>query len=343
MAATKTPGTCDQCKSTGLPLMPVRYAVVPKDVKPGTPGWASGERVKDVALGEDLAYALRIMREGYLYLFYSKNARGSNQWECYTVWADGCLHKQADTQLTVPPFAPAFQCQRQGHNPLAMHYLVIEKPEKCGTTWIAFSDHKWSKETVAEYQNNKTLRDARMQKIEPAAMAKGSVHPHGAKAEAAALNGVLEYAPDFDLAKLPYDPQANPFSEENGRHSNYLLNRMSTRYPLNLRKGEAESIVKHMQQRGKEATPHVIALWDTLGIVHELNGFRNDAAGWLKKYGDERELQITALTAIDGTKQALARKLQGSMSQHQNRVMGRGTFQDIMRVKPNPRGWPETA
>jgi hypothetical protein len=54
-------------------------------------------------------------------------------------------------------------------------------------------------------------------------------------------------------------------------------------------------------------------------------------------------LQITALTAIDGTKQALARKLQGSMSQPQNRVMGRGTFQDIMRVKPNPRGWPETA
>lgn len=342
MAASKTPGTCDQCKSTGLPLLPVRYTVIPKDAKPGLPGWASGERVKDVALGEDFAYALRVMREGYLYLFYSKNARGSNQWECYTVWADGCLHKQADTQLTVPAFAPTFQCQRQGHNPLAMHYLVIEKPEKCGTTWIAFSDHKWSKETVAEYQQNAKLRDARMQKIEPAAMATGTKQAHGAIAEAAILHSILEYAPDFDAAKLPHEAVASTFSEENGSYKAERLNKLSTRYSLNLRKGEAESTVKHMQQRGKETSPHVLALWDAIGIVHELSGFRNDAAGWLNKYGEERELQITALNAIDGTKQALERKIQDGMSQHENRVMGRGTFQDIMRVKPNPRGWPET-
>lgn len=343
MAASKTPGTCDQCKSTGLPLLPVRYAVVPKDVKPALPGWASGERVKDVALAEDFTYALRTMREGYLYLFYSKNARGSNQWECYTVWADGCLHKQADTELTVPPFAPTFQCSREGHNQLGMHYFVIEKPEKCGTTWIAFSDHKWSKETVAEYQQNAKLREARMQKIEPAVMATGTKQAHGAIAEAAILNGVLEYPPDFDVSLLPYETLAKPFSQEDGSYEASRLNKLSTRYPLNLRKGEAESTVKHMKQRGKEATPHVLALWDAIGIVHELNGFRNDAAGWLNKYGDERELQITALNAIEGTKKALEKKLQDSMSQHQNRVMGRGAFQDTMRVKPNPRGWPETA
>ncbi|MCB4359496.1 T6SS effector BTH_I2691 family protein [Quatrionicoccus australiensis] len=343
MAVSKTPGTCDQCKSTGLPLLPVRYAVVPKDVKPGLPAWASGERVKDVALGEDFAYALRTVREGYLYLYYSKNARGSNQWECYTVWADGCLHKQADTELTVPSFAPTFQCSREGHNPLSVHYLVIEKPEKCGTTWIAFSDHKWSKETVTEYQQNAKLRDARMQQIEPAAMAKGTKQAHGAIVEAAALNGVLEYAPDFDASKLPHEAVANPFSEENGSYKAERLNKLSTRYPLNLRKGEAESTVKHMKQRGKEATPHVLALWDAIGIVHELNGFRNDAAGWLNKYGEERELQITAVNAIEGTQKALEKKQQESMSQHQKRVMGRGAFQDTMRVKPNPRGWPETA
>ena len=343
MAASKTPGTCDQCKSTGLPLLPVHYAVVPKGIKPALPGWASGERVKDVALAEDFTYALRTMREGYLYLFYSKNARGSNQWECYTVWADGCLHKQADTELTVPPFAPTFQCSREGHNQLGMHYFIIEKPEKCGTTWIAFSDHKWSKETVAEYQQNAKLREARMQKIEPAAMATGSIQSHGAKAEATILNGVLEYAPHFDVSLLPYEAQAKPFSQEDGSYEASRLNKLSTRYPLNLRKGEAESTVKHMKQRGKEATPHVLALWDAIGIVHELNGFRNDAAGWLNKYGDERELQITAANAIDGTKKALEKKLQDSMGQHQNRVMGRGAYQDTMRVKPNPRGWPETA
>lgn len=39
----------------------------------------------------------------------------------------------------------------------------------------------------------------------------------------------------------------------------------------------------------------MLARWDAIGITHELNGYRNDAAGWLKKYGDERELQIGAL------------------------------------------------
>lgn len=56
-------------------------------------------------------------------------------------------------------------------------------------------------------------------------------------------------------------------------------------------------------------TPHVLALWDAIGITHELNGYRNDATGWLKKYGDERELQIGAFSAIEGVKKALEKKV----------------------------------
>jgi hypothetical protein len=52
-------------------------------------------------------------------------------------------------------------------------------------------------------------------------------------------------------------------------------------------------------------TPIIVALWDNIGITHELNGYRNDATGWIEKYGKERELEIGALSAIEGAKKAL--------------------------------------
>lgn len=56
---------------------------------------------------------------------------------------------------------------------------------------------------------------------------------------------------------------------------------------------------------GSVHTPAIIALWDTVGITHELNGYRNDAMGWIEKYAHERELEIGALSAIEGAKKAL--------------------------------------
>lgn len=347
MSSNNNANLCDQCKSVGLPIMPVRYAVTPKAVQPGLPAWADGNRVKDVPLGEDFHYALRTLREGYVYLFYSKNARGSNQWECYTVGQDGCLRLQPDPKMARPQDGSTFACSRQGHTNTALHYLVIERPEKCGPTWIAFSDTKWSDETIQEYTANTKLRNARMQTFHPAQMATGAKHRHGAIAEAPAIEQVIEYAPAFTDNQLPYQSTVADFSKEDGSYTASQVTKMSTRYPWHLRKGEAENLVKHMKRRGKgpkgDGTPHVLALWDGIGIAHELNGFRNDAAGWIKRYGDERELQITALNAIEGAKQALANKQRANLGDHKRRVMSGAAFKDTMRVKPNPRGWPDNA
>jgi hypothetical protein len=65
----------------------------------------------------------------------------------------------------------------------------------------------------------------------------------------------------------------------------------------------------------------VLALWDAVGVTHELNGFRNDAAGWIKKYGVERELEITALNAIEGVKKILEDRAVGFETQHQKNVI----------------------
>jgi len=43
----------------------------------------------------------------------------------------------------------------------------------------------------------------------------------------------------------------------------------------------------------------LLALWDGVGAVHELNGFRNDAASMLQIYVQERAAQVAALQLID--------------------------------------------
>jgi len=318
---------CDNCQASGLPILPVRYVPVPNSVKLVLPAWASGARVTDVALGGEHHYALRTLRSGFVYLFYSKNARGSNLWECFSVSEDGCLMKQpSPSSAQVAPVQ--FQCGRQGHSNVRLHHLIIDKPEKCGPTWIAFSEHKWSDETLKEYTTNTKLRDARMQTIRPAAMADGAKHSHGEQATEAALNEVIEYSASFGTDQLPHAAAPGSFSKADGGFDAARLVRQSTRYPWHQRQGQAAEAVKLMKDRAKKAdgthhASHVLALWDAVGMAHELNGFRNDAAGWLELYGQEREFEITALNAIEGVKKALENRAgdaqkQGQDQQQQN-------------------------
>jgi hypothetical protein len=346
MATNKqcSPGLCDQCAGGGLPILLARYAVVPKTVRVRLSYWASGDKVKDIPIGYDFHYALRTLREGYVYLFYSKNARGSNRWECYSVGQDGCLRLQPTPATASPQTDPEFSCCRAGHSNTSLHYIVIEQPDKCGATWIAFSETKWSDETIKEYTTDEKLRDERMQILNPADMAKGTKHSHGALADVRTLQSVIEYAPSFTEDQLPHNPVANDFTWEDGHYVSGRIEKTSTRYPWHLRQGQAEFTVKHMKARASTpegALPsHILALWDGIGIAHELNGFRNDAAGWIKKYGDERELQITAYNAIEGAKRAIRDEATAFTAQTQRIFMSESNFKDVMRTRPNSRGWP---
>lgn len=305
---------CDDCRASGLPILPVRYAVVPSTIAQGLPGWVSGDRVASVPLHAEFKYALRTMRAGYIYLFYSKNQDGPNVWECYVATVDGQLSRQPDALMAANQPAVKIACGYQGHNRSRLNHLVIERPDKCGPTWIAFSAHKWSEETLNEYTANSKLRNARMQTIHPAEMAKGAKHSHGTPASVAALEQVIEYAAGSPESTLPYDAAVNTFSGEDGHYEAAFLPKVSTLYPWHLRRGQADADFQAMQLRAKKAdgsfnTPHVLALWDAIGITHELNGFRNDAAGWLDQYRRERELQITAANAIGGIKAALDKRI----------------------------------
>jgi hypothetical protein len=58
----------------------------------------------------------------------------------------------------------------------------------------------------------------------------------------------------------------------------------------------------------------LLALWDGIGNVHELNGFRNDATGRLVQYYKKQSMQIDAMQAIDAAKVAISQGAVASKS-----------------------------
>lgn len=310
--------SCPNCNKSGLAILPVRYAVVPSDVKATLPA-PLGNKVSNVKLAHH-KYALRTLREGYVYLFHEKNPRGSHiKWEVYSVSPDGTLWKQLSINAIKSVSADQV-CSRSGHN-IPASIIAIEKPEKCGKVWMAFSEHAWSEDTFKLFESDAKLRDKRMQTFLPATWIKAKDYRHGLEGTQANVEQVIEYHNGFSAASLTGGTLTD-ISEADGKHKPDNLKKQTTRYPLHMRKDQSKQVAEVMKKTGEQADsndnpPIIMALWDAVGITHELNGFRNDAAGWIEKYGQERELEITAMNAIEGVKKALEGKAEDNEKQRQ--------------------------
>jgi hypothetical protein len=306
MASTnKENPQCPNCNKSGLAILPVRYAVVPDDVDATLPS-PLGNKVTDVKLKHH-KYALRTLRQGFVYLYYEKHARGSHiKWEAYSVSAAGTLWKQVS--ISAMESVQDERCSRKGHN-LPASVIAIESPEKCGRVWMAFSEHAWSVDTFKSFEQDMALRDRRMQTFAPAIWIKERGYRHGIEVSEKTLNDIIEYKSGFALTTLAGNNIAE-ISKPDGSYNMDRLKRRATQYPLTIRRDDKEKLVDLMKSVGEVPNgpgnaPIIIAFWDSVGITHELNGYRNDAAGWIQKYGNERELEIGALSAIEGVKKAL--------------------------------------
>lgn len=318
MAASKP--QCINCEKTGLPILPLRYTVLPKTVKATIPAGIAGHRVTDVALAEH-KYGLRTLREGWVYLYYEVGARGSQYWEIYQVTADGRLWKKPPNVFAQPDVHPACaQCAIA----VPMDIIAIEQPEKCtGKVYIAFSEMPWHEKTRDRYQKDEAVRRARMQVIQPSEWI-GSGHDSGGHAIVATqqtIDDVLEYMPGFDPKQLSVLDEKQRFSKDDGSYSEALLHREISRYPLSIRQASplsaSQALVDLMKRVGtiededgggnppEHHPPMLLALWDAIGNAHELNGFRNDPVSWLDRYASQAEvgLKVMALNDIDQAQQ----------------------------------------
>lgn len=299
---------CTNCNKSGLAILPVRYAVVPKIADAELPA-RLGNKVTNTVLKHH-KYALRTLRQGYLYLYYEKHARGRHiKWEVYSVANGSTLWKQIST-LSVEPVVEA-QCSRKEHI-LPASVITIDTPEKCGRVWMAFSEHIWSQGTYDLFEKDVALRDRRMQTFAPALWIKQHDYRHGMEATEANLNQVIEYKTGFALSALG-GTDLGTLSKPDGSYDSKRLQHCSTMHQITVRREDKAKLVEIMQKAGENGkganhTPAIIALWDSVGMTHELNGFRNDALGWVKKFNEEREFEIEAAAAIEGAKVALDKR-----------------------------------
>lgn len=297
---------CPNCNKSGLAILPVRYAVVPNEVDAMLPA-GLGNKVTNTKL-EHYKYALRTLRQGFLYLYYEKHSRGSHmKWEIYAVSRAGTLWKQT-SKHAFASIGDDPTCSRSGHN-IPASFITIENPARCGRVWMAFSEHAWSAETIKLFEHNAETRDRRMQTFSPQKWLQTSGYRHGVVASLDNLNQIIEYKSGFRLSSLGKGA-VEEISKLDGSFELAHLERQTTRYPICVRRDEKQTVLDTMQyacemSTGKANHPAVIALWDNVGIAHELCGFRNDAAARCEMYGKERALEIGAMHDIDGLKVAL--------------------------------------
>lgn len=319
--------TCFNCNLTGLPVFISLYSVAPRELNPTLPPGISGARVVEVDVSSrpemppdvksaaldsaQYGYSLSVPRMGYLYVLYETCHRGENLWEVYTAYGDGCMVLQP-SRLQIKPPADKLSCGNQGHIPVRTHYLVVEKPEDCGTIWIAFSERRWTDATFDKYTTNAGLRAKRMQPFQPLdwIQGKGKANLHAVEATVESLGHVLQYR--ANVAQYAKVDHAGEISlSEKGDYSEQKLARQSFRYPFVERTGQAERLIKQMHVTGKRPDgkshrPVLFAAWDAIGITHELHGFRSEAAGRVAQYHEtERAMQVSALGYIETAQKTL--------------------------------------
>lgn len=310
------------CTAKGLTVLPVRYAVVPEHIAAGLPEWANDARITGVKLASGEKYALRALRQGYLYVFYEKGKQGANYWQCYSVAAEGSLWLQ---QVASNPAAvDQALCHTGEHIAQNVEFISIEAPEKCGRVWFAFSQYPWEQSTLDRYGADASARSGRMQNVTPS-LTGAQRSDTGADATVSTLAQVLDYqaAPVSGLLPGPDDAKIHnvsratslwdPAAEDVWRINEEVVKSRSSLYPWAInRAGRAEATVAAMQNRSEGMTPLILPLWDPVGIVHELNGWSQDVLGRQAQFLQERELELSTKTSLDALKTLLEERAQAA-------------------------------
>lgn len=135
---------CEFCDKSGLPILPVRYAVASVGTE------APRTTVPKIPLGDKTAYyTYRLVRSGYVYLY----DLARDTWEAYFVTQEGYFFK-IEAKPGVIPILPAkpFDCADERHRAIAS-CIMIPNASNASTVWIGFSDVLWTKDVFDRHQD----------------------------------------------------------------------------------------------------------------------------------------------------------------------------------------------
>lgn len=309
------------CQSKGIAILPVRYTVVPKYLNSSSPAWANLTKVTSLPLNDDYQYHVRILREGFLYLYIPEKL--GSKWQVYTIDSKGHLFKQHSNAAAKP--VTNSQQQAQYHCPQLIEnenhntFITLSNPESIDKVYIAFSEIKWSEKTRKKYEANP---DERMQMIDLARWEGNAESATVANHET--IQTILDFDTKVDRQLLPYDENKEIIFTKNndvgqkwaifnekfskGREEQYqfndkMLDKNSTCEPWSAFKPDSSKLLAHTMERySTSKKPMIFAIEDPVGITTELNGYYNEAYIYVLQYQNERRLEYEALGYIEEAK-----------------------------------------
>jgi len=272
-----TGSDCQACPTAGLPILPVRYAVVPKAL----PGYALPASCSNPLLdGEDgpkvviqqSRYALRTLRAGFLYLHYKNPGSGAWIWQCFMISPNGALREiPIGSAAPVVPSEPA--CTSAVHN-INSSIIALKHPEKIDKAYIGYSEHFWSSHTRKQHEKN---QKSRLTAFSPAAWMLGQAQQNAAPIETVG-HTVVEYS----TVNLERHFKTS-FFDYRGRS------------------GQAPGLKSRMEKinpgRGM-----ILAVPDPIGCISELNSSRMHAKADYQKYVLDKDnaWRLSCAAQIDG-------------------------------------------
>ncbi|WP_085679871.1 MULTISPECIES: T6SS effector BTH_I2691 family protein [unclassified Pseudomonas] len=223
---------CKACQRQGLPILPLRRAVVP-DTRPGS------DPATQTRMG------LRTLRSGYLYVLLDQRI-----WHAYEVTAQGHLRRfnPYEPNLGPPPSLPE-RCVHDDHD-IPSSFLNVDT-DTYGSAWLAFSSDPWPVSVLQAYESGR----APAQRFEGLDLIQARKHPE--------LLG-LAMTPEnlqVDRQVFEYAQQLNgPFDSAHGFHSRFLRKTALRGYLVN-------AMARHQLENGVLA----VVLDDTVGLIQEYN------------------------------------------------------------------------
>ena len=245
---------CDACQKSTLSLLLLR----PSPIAKTAPLKASGSDsvTSDAAamsgllpakLPTESRFALRLLRAGYVHVYFPSPPPGVKNWRVYRVTNQADLVPESSPSFGQP--AADLSCTRKIHNPTGLKLLDIPQAHKVSELWIAYSANLWND----ALRNKNKANPQVMQKI---SLAGGS--PNTFKPTAANLKTkVLECA-------------LNELQINRATDHDFAFNSVAALVD-NLADNLEKAAARHPKTKGKEIA---VVLRDPVGIATELNELR---------------------------------------------------------------------
>lgn len=268
--AAVVPSGCKACKREGVAIYPLRVAAIPQPLV--NTGWQPAVPPQDIELtGGEFKYALRTLRQGYVYVLLDKSV-----WQAYQVTAEGFLRQfnayEMPESETVDSLSPA--CLTQNHDVLAS---FINIDPNYSQAMVGFSSDPWCKTVLDEYKSGKrpATRFTQVTVSDGKATIEGASRSLTLDPSLSALkSNALEFATESFPSVVGKD------ADPDGAHGFYPRMEKSKQTAL------GNQIAQLQQQYG--APVKAIVLDDVVGVVEEINHGRLDVVQALATFTSEK-------------------------------------------------------